>query len=213
MEINERNNQLVIILRGLQGSGKTTLARKIIKHFSLNMGTTLEFIERDMFYPKRKSKYDTIADSELIKSKDAYLAELDRLLVNQKPFIVANVFNRNDDYMSIAKSALNVHGYSNVIIIEMTSQFTSVNCPAAVTAQYAEKWQPSSQVDFSVFPESEKPLIAYYKANRVGCELVKTNTCSNTNLTSMFRGMLGDIINGYPDMPYPKPEWKVNDEE
>jgi len=120
--------QKLTLVRGVPGSGKTTLAKKIDAHL----------MEADLFFINQKGEYNF--SSKLIKEAHAWCQlETKRMLRSGHSVVVANTFVRHwemDFYLKLASKEgveveiieaqgnyKNVHGVSDEVVERMRNQY------------------------------------------------------------------------------------------
>lgn len=127
----ENNLNILYIIRGLPGSGKTTLAKKIAQRH----------IEADMFHILRgEYNFDR---NNLIKAHDWCKLELERMIRSGVNSIaISNTFSRESEYSDYIKLA-DKYGYSfQVITIEVSPFGSEHNVPEEVIQKMIDRWEP-----------------------------------------------------------------------
>lgn len=127
----EDNLNILYIIRGLPGSGKTTLAKKIAQRH----------IEADMFHILR-GEYNFDYDN-LSKAHDWCRLELERMIRSGiNSIAVSNTFSRESEFIDYIELA-DKYDYSfQVITIEASPFGSEHNVPEEVIQKMIDRWEP-----------------------------------------------------------------------
>lgn len=125
---------MITLIRGLPGSGKTTLAKKMVKN-RLNT----EYVEADMYFIDDSGKY--VYDKTRIKAAHIWrFREVRRLVESGKDVVVSNTFVKLQDmepYRHLAKEC----GVP-IRVIVMTENYGSVHdVPRRVIDRMRKNWE------------------------------------------------------------------------
>ena len=133
------NNRTLHLVRGLPGSGKTTLAHKLSDQV---------FSADDYFYEKGKGVYHFAAEELPAAHAECRWKTEAAMIAGHMNVAVANTFSQAweaADYFEMAKD----HGYL-VNVVECQSQFGNVHgVPESSIDRMRERWEPLNQLTIS----------------------------------------------------------------
>lgn len=133
MQEIENNSRLLILVRGLPGSGKTTIAKKFA-----SIGFRHE--EADFFFQTKKGY--RFKKELLQKAHTRCLANTEKALKETGRCVVANTFTMLWEMLPYINLAENLG--IPVAIVEATGNYRSVhNVPESTIQKMKERWQPA----------------------------------------------------------------------
>ena len=131
--------QFAIIIRGVAGSGKTTLAQKIVRYYK-KFNKTLIHCETDFFRLNEKGEYhfDPLTDFECHKN---CFKKFKNAINNGFSVVVSNCFVKKEDMLIYTNYLQNLN--VNYIIIKSENIFNNIhNVPNEVIYNMKKNFEP-----------------------------------------------------------------------
>ena len=129
-----QHNNTLFIIRGIPGSGKSTVAQRLCRAFHF---------EADQYFLNEMGEYVFVPEKIADAHKWCQEAVRKAMILNQSDVAVSNTFTRRWEYQSYIDMA-DEYGY-NVQIIECTSYHGSIhNVPQESIDKMRARWEPHS---------------------------------------------------------------------